>query len=132
MPTNIKNALLVSFLILSCAGCSQNNAQQQQAEQAHVEQGIVAAGGDDPNSWAPSKEAVEQAAKDAQAQASAPSAAETGDTTQATDPAMTGMERMPPPPMPSDLSGSDEAEKYGLPEEEEMARGELHVKRIRY
>jgi len=47
------------------------------------------------------------------------------------DIALGDMEKFPPPPMPKFGSG-DEADQYGLPEWERIARGELHVKRIRY
>src|SRR5205085_8490608 len=47
------------------------------------------------------------------------------------DPALEGMAKLPPPPMPKIASG-DEADQFGLPEWERMARGDLHVKRIHY
>ncbi|MEY2540110.1 MAG: hypothetical protein QOG67_3850 [Verrucomicrobiota bacterium] len=55
------------------------------------------------------------------------------------DPALGQMEKLPPPPMPLKLGSGDEADQFGLPEwermargEPRMARGELHAKRIRY
>lgn len=47
------------------------------------------------------------------------------------DAALGDMEKLPPPPMPK-LGSGDEADQFGLPEWEQLARGELHIKRIRY
>jgi hypothetical protein len=47
------------------------------------------------------------------------------------DPALGDIAKLPPLPMPK-LGSGDEAEQFGLAEWDRMARGELHIKRIRY
>jgi hypothetical protein len=96
------------------------------AEQKRVDAGIAAAAEDNPNSWAPSPESVAGAKKDA----AAPPIQMVDDGI--SDIALGNMPRPPAPPPPPKLATGDEAVQYGLPAWEQIARGELRVKRIQY
>jgi hypothetical protein len=151
MRRRIVELLIVSLVACAgSAGCSRSGNKSAESE------------GDarEFDSWKPAKEAIQSAKREKDAAAivvrstrqprasaydlnpraaTAPhenaataidsaNEAEAGDE----DPALGGMEKLPPPPMPPKLASGDEADQFGLPEWERMARGELHVKRIRY
>jgi hypothetical protein len=142
--------LLVIVLAIGGGACSRS----------HSNGGGTEADGLDPEQWKPTAEAVASAKREGKAplivaRASQPRASaydlnpraatgevpnqevdsgtDSGSTGQSAedDPALGEMVKLPPPPMPK-LASGDEADQFGLPEWERMARGELHVKRIRY
>jgi hypothetical protein len=121
-------AVAVGLMVTACGGNKEADQKALQAEQEHVQNGIAVADTDDPNRWAPPPEAIEQAKQDAAAPA-----IHVGDLSELkNDPSLSYMEVLPPQPEPPKLAQGDEADQYGLPEWEAMARGDLHVKRIRY
>ena len=96
------------------------------AEQEHVDAGIVAASEDNPSRWAPSSESIARAKQDL---ASPPiQMVDDGST----DISLGSMPRPPVPPPPKKMSNGDEADQYGLAAWEQVARGELRVRRIQY
>lgn len=126
---------VVMVLGLACAvgACSRSDEAGQQSspqtaseEQAHVEAGIAAAESDDPKRWAPSREARERAKKNAAAAAIALADDGTSEI------ALGQMERPPVPPPPPKLRSGTEADQFGLPAWEQIARGDLRPKRIQY
>lgn len=128
---NMKDAVRIGAVLAivcgvttGCGGAADKQAQQ--AEQEHVQAGIAAADGDDPNRWAPLPEAIESAKKEA-----AQPMMQMTDNGGA-DMALGSMEKLPPQPEPQKLSNGDEAEQYGVPAWEQIARGDLKVKRIHY
>jgi hypothetical protein len=126
VESKLKTILAAVIVAGVIAGCGGTNTQQQQAEQAHVEQGVAVAEGDNPNAWAPSAESIAEAKK----QDAAPAIALTDSG--GADQAIGEMEKLPPSAPPTKLANGDEADQYGLPAWEQMARGDLHVKRIQY
>lgn len=151
MQRELPGLLIVTVMIFgACAGCSRspgNNAQHEQDASG-------------PAHWKPTAEAIEsarrekesplivvpttqprasdydlnpRAAMQAQENEETESGYDSGGTSQPSDedPALGDMEKLPPPPLPK-LAAGDEVDQFGLPEWERMARGELHVKRIRY
>jgi hypothetical protein len=144
--------LLVTVIMCGgCGGCSRSHRNSAQREDDP----------NDPDRWTPTTEAIESARREKkspptiaattqprasdydlnpraamQAQQNEETAPEydSRNTEQATgeDPALGQIDKLPPPPMPPKLAAGDEADQFGLPEWERMARGELHVKRIRY
>jgi hypothetical protein len=154
MRNAIEKLLLLAIVCGACAGCGQdhNTKEQLAKEQDRVQHGVLADDADDPNRWAPSPEAIAAAQKEASepairpqstpaatSYAMNPRAAEHGETMNvsesAQDPndiALGDMQKLPPPAPPPAIRAGDEADQFGLPEWEQMARGELHVKRIRY
>jgi hypothetical protein len=151
MRRELIELLVVTVIICgACSGCSKSHSNSAQRENDGV----------DPDDWAPTKEAIESARREkdsplslaptAQPRAShydlnpraAMQAQENEETepgydsrkikqTTEEDPALGDMAKLPPP-VPPKLASGDEADQFGLPEWERMARGELHVKRIRY
>lgn len=122
----LHRALMIGLTGGLLAACGDDDSKAQQAEQAHVAVGIAVAEADDPDRWAPSREAVEQMKRDA----AAPPIRMADDGS--SDIALGEMERPPVPPEQPRLPGADEADRYGLAAWEQMARGEVKVKRIRY
>lgn len=120
-------ALAVCLAVTACGGKETNQAALQ-SEQEHVQQGIAVAEGDDPNRWAPPQDAIDKAKADAQQ----PEIRVGNLAELKNDPGIGEMEVLPPPAPPPKLVQGDEADQYGLPAWEQMARGELHVKRIQY
>jgi hypothetical protein len=151
MRRELIELLVVTVIICgACSGCSKSHSNSAQRENDGV----------DPDDWAPTKEAIAAARREkdsplslaptAQPRASDydlnPRAAMQAQENEETepgyesrntepvedDPALGEIERLPPPPALPKLGQGDEADQFGLPEWERMARGELHVKRIRY
>jgi hypothetical protein len=120
------NLILLLAVTVGITACGGNDKQAQQAEQEHVAAGIAVTDTDDPNRWAPSPEAVEQAKKDA----AAPPIQLADDGS--TDIGLGEMEKPPVPPEPPKLANGDEADQYGLPAWDQIAHGDLKVKRIHY
>lgn len=118
---------IVCGVTTGCGGAADKQAQQaRQAEQEHVQAGVAAADADDPSRWAPSPRAIESAKKEA-AQPMVQMADNGG-----ADIALGAMEKLPPQPEPPRLSNGDEADQYVVPAWEQIARGDLRVKRIHY
>jgi hypothetical protein len=138
------NVLIAAAICCAaCTACSRSHESTSSGE----------ADGIDPNRWRPAAEAIAAAerekkapmtlARATQPRASAydlnPRAAAAGQSSDPAseeqlaqdDPSIAGMPKLPPPPMPK-LGRGDEADQFGLPEWEQIARGDLHIKRIRY
>jgi hypothetical protein len=121
-------AILASLLVTACGANKEADQTAVQEEKEHEENGQAVAESDDPNRWAPSAEATEKAKHD-----DAQPEIRVGNLAQLkNDPAIGEMELLPPQPQPPKLIQGDEADQYGLSAWEQMARGELHVKRIQY
>ena len=146
----VKRLVIAALVCGGCGACSRSRHDQ------HAE-----APGLDPDRWRPTAEAIAAAKRDkkaplivaratqprasaydlnpraaagqVQADQSANPASDSPPNEQAAeaDPMFGGMEKLPVPPMPK-LGPGDEADQFGLPEWERMARGELQVKRIHY
>lgn len=154
--------LVVSGTICSVlSGCSSQEAsKQQQAEAMRVASGIAASDEDNPNNWAPTREAIEEAKREDKTPAITPGTTErasdypmnprlareqsndeNSETAEPADSAAesseqdsgsSGPEKLPPSPAPPALRGGDEADQWVLPAWEAEARGDLKVKRIQY
>jgi hypothetical protein len=157
MKRRLLEMFVVALIVSSgCCSCSRSHNDSSNDTGAGKDE----TSNSSPKNWKPTAEAIENARRQAKAplivatitaqRASAydlnPRAAEQENSSNATsssarsdgaapaeeDPALGGMEKLPPLPMPPRLKPGDEADQFGLPEWERMARGELHVKRIRY
>ena len=117
--------LLLAVVFVVCAGCSRSNRTDGQGEDVNL----------DPKYWKPTKEAIESAKRESNPPPVVVSTTQRGagnyEQAPTEDPELGEIEKLAPPPMPK-LASGDEADQFGLPEWERMARGELHVKRIRY
>jgi hypothetical protein len=134
MAIRRKTVLALGLVSLIAAACGKRDEQARHsgsdsataAEQEHVDAGVVASSEDDPDRWAPSPESVARAKQDI----AMPPIQMADDGT--ADIALGDMPRPPAPPPPKKLTNGDEADQYGLPAWEQVARGELRVKRIQY
>ncbi len=94
--------------------------------QERVDRGIAVAQSDDRSRWAPSPDTVAAFKKDA----ASPAMRVLDDGT--SDIALGASARPPTPPQPPGLVNGDDAVRYGVAAWEQMARGDLRVKRIQY
>jgi hypothetical protein len=128
------NILAFGLILAMTVACGKGDQGRKQAsadsaaaaEQEHVDAGVVAASEDDPSRWAPSSGSVAQAKKE-----SAMPPIQMVDDGSA-DIALGSMPRLPAPPPVKKRADGDEADQYGLPAWEHVARGELRVRRIQY
>src|SRR4051794_15876194 len=112
-------------VILGCAACSRSHpTTAQQGDDAL-----------DLNGWKPTAAAIQAAERQKKSPpmivaTAPPKSIDYKGSVGVEDPELGGIEKLPPRPMPK-LASGDEADQFCLPEWERMARGELHIKRIR-
>ena len=144
MKSAVTKLVLMVVCVFAFSACrSKNDEASERAnvqspaleeEQARVNQGIAVDESDDPSRWVPSSEDVKTAKLAAAAPTFTPQPWQ-GLAPGAQDPteiSLGGIERLPVPPQPPRFTKGDEADEYGLPAWEKMARGEINVRRIQY
>lgn len=121
-------AIIACLLVTACGANKEADQKALESEKDHEQNGIAVAQSDDPNHWAPPQDLIAKAKQDdAQPEMRVGNLADLKN-----EPGIGEMELLPPQPEPPKLTQGDEADQYGLSEWEQMARGDLHVKRIQY